>query len=347
MDDSVKRIFDVIKEYQNDIGTQITEGDIMNWGNQFGDEAMFVLTEFARIIEKTYLSKEQATILIKKRLESLRSRFGIESMADFIKSAYFFDTQDPNKSQSEIIGIVKTVLNQNFGVNYDDYLSFPKSNFFYFDDISATGGTLFKDLSAWLKSTSGQNRRIDQVLTQQITLTVSCFCIHTFAWEKLRWRLKMDTNVDGIQYLVNVYADLWIEDHTRFNDQIFNCVIPLEHFLSTATKAYFNQLSANRNSIRAFRPLNRPKEEKLFSGKENRIKFENIITSKGVKILAKVSELGDYHRPLGVVPPSYKTLETGTLFFTWRNIPNNSPIVFWWNNHGWKPLFPLQNRGKS
>ena len=52
-------------------------------------------------------------------------------------------------------------------------------------------------------------------------------------------------------------------------------------------------------------------------------------------------------RPLGDTVKSHKTLGTGTLFFTWRNISNTCPIVFWWDvfGHNWTPLFSLKNRG--
>ncbi len=52
-------------------------------------------------------------------------------------------------------------------------------------------------------------------------------------------------------------------------------------------------------------------------------------------------------RPLGLIHPSHKTFGLGTHFFTLRNIPNNSPLVFWWGVacHDWIPLFPVANRG--
>jgi hypothetical protein len=52
-------------------------------------------------------------------------------------------------------------------------------------------------------------------------------------------------------------------------------------------------------------------------------------------------------RPLGLINPTYRTFGLGTHFFTWRNIPNNSPLVFWWEvpGHNWIPLFPVMNRG--
>ena len=52
-------------------------------------------------------------------------------------------------------------------------------------------------------------------------------------------------------------------------------------------------------------------------------------------------------RPLGLINPQYKIFGLGTHYFTWRNIPNNAPLVYWWEvpGHKWKPLFPVANRG--
>ena len=66
-------------------------------------------------------------------------------------------------------------------------------------------------------------------------------------------------------------------------------------------------------------------------GSQNRNKFEKIILDKGLELLQKVKkEKPDPRkRPLGDTVKSHKTLGTGTLFFTWRNISNTCPIIFW------------------
>jgi hypothetical protein len=99
----------------------------------------------------------------------------------------------------------------------------------------------------------------------------------------------------------------------------------------------------------AYRKNNIPIKEQFFSSKSNRIRFENIMLMKGIELLGGVKKLKINHRPLGVTNPTKKIFGTGTLFFTWRNISNTTPIVFWWKITGsdWYPLFPLINRGKN
>lgn len=95
----------------------------------------------------------------------------------------------------------------------------------------------------------------------------------------------------------------------------------------------------------AMRNAKMPVKETFFSSPENRIRFENVILIKGIEILGKVSVLKENQRPLGNINPSFQTFGTGTLFFTWRNVSNTSPIVFWWESKYWHSLFPLINRG--
>jgi hypothetical protein len=42
---------------------------------------------------------------------------------------------------------------------------------------------------------------------------------------------------------------------------------------------------------------------------------------------------------LGFSLPAYKDFGFGTLCFTWRNIANNTPLVFWYKNKDFMPLF--------
>lgn len=112
--------------------------------------------------------------------------------------------------------------------------------------------------------------------------------------------------------------------------------------MSQSAREYFDALQADEKySKYGFRNENVPSQEDFFSSKENRIKYENILVNKGIELLSATSYVGDYTRPLGLVNPKYKTLGMGTHFFTWRNVPNNCPIVFWWEVSGcsWIPLF--------
>ena len=59
MQQSIDTIYDIIKDYRNDDGIFITKEHIQEWALQFGNDATFVLREFAHIIGQVYLSKKE------------------------------------------------------------------------------------------------------------------------------------------------------------------------------------------------------------------------------------------------------------------------------------------------
>ena len=128
-----------------------------------------------------------------------------------------------------------------------------------------------------------------------------------------------------------------------------NCAYPIDKQSSKISEYIENLNTDYSKSPPIFRLEHLPLEETFFSSKENRNKFEKIILDKGLELLQKVKKENPdpYKRPLGHTFKSYKSLGTGTLFFTWRNISNTCPIVFWWDaGHYWTPLFSLKNRGE-
>jgi hypothetical protein len=88
-----------------------------------------------------------------------------------------------------------------------------------------------------------------------------------------------------------------------------------------------------------YRIVGNPQSENLFTSPENRNRFENILLSKGVEILQLANVQVKNIRALGFSLPSQKSFGFGTLCFTWRNIANNTPLVFWYAGGGFFPLF--------
>lgn len=107
---------------------------------------------------------------------------------------------------------------------------------------------------------------------------------------------------------------------------------------------YFASLDTNVQSV--FRNKNEPILETFFSSPENRVRFENLLLVKGLEILNSVSVQKKNIRPLGFTLPSHKNFGFGTLCFTFRNVPNNTPLVFWYSSPIWQPLFKNKRQTK-
>lgn len=356
MQELAEEIFEIIKDYQCDYADrkfEITVEHIINWASQFGEDGEFVLSELLHFLPEIYISKEKAKDLLRARLLEIQRFYRYKTMNEMVTNTYFFNVQRDYKSQSEILNIVDEILQSEYMIDYKDSLDNPKTNFVYFDDILATGGTIFRDLSSWLESKDdGVNENYKAVINKTKTLAISLFCYHSFGYSNMEWRLMKQFD-DKIQKVLIVGKDYVIENHIKTKwiaeNQKLNCVYPINE-QSNKTLEYLAGLEAENDSVPAFRPSNLPKTEIFFSSSENRIKLEKIFLEKGIELLNKVQTDNPDRRkrPLGDTVRSHKTFGTGTLFFTWRNISNTCPLVFWWDvpGHNWTPLFCVKNRGQ-
>jgi hypothetical protein len=346
MNQLAQHIVAIIKDYHNYRGFQFTEDHVINWVNQFEEgDREFVLQELLHLLQQgIYFSEADGRRLLIERIEELSRDFKFSKPVSFLANTHFLNLQAKEKSQSYLLNILDEELQNKYGIGLAQCGSASKKYALYIDDILATGGTVFKDCLYWLqtKNTDGETN-LDKVIKNETRLILSFYCRHN--WPNIPWRLKLQLNNDAITKKISFYCDYEIQNHPKFSGQQFNFAYPVAAQPETVMN-YFNAIEATTNEATAFRKEGTPVTENLFSSADNRIRFENIILSKGVELLEKAHDLKPNHRPLGAGFPSYKTLGTGTLFFTWRNISNTTPIVFWWKAGGWLPLFPLYKRGE-
>lgn len=343
------QILEIISDYQNVDGVQLTRDDVLNWANQFDEpDSRFVLEEFLYLLNQgIYVSRSKAKEMIYEHLEFRAKQWNYGNLTDFIKETCFINTQKAGKSQPAILELLKEVLNEHGLIGYNEDMTVLTRNYIYFDDILATGNTIFNDLSAFLSTlVEGENRFIDLLLSNKIRLGVSILCSHSWGLANTQWRL-MKTFKDPIKSKIQFAWNWEIQNHPSFINQQLNLAYP-QLPQSNDITLYLESLQAEKHGDKAFRAINKPATEKFFSSPANRIRFENILLQKGLQIIAGIqSQPSPGLRPLGFTSPSHKILGLGTMFFTWRNIPNNCPLVFWWRvqTHPFVGLFPLKGRG--
>lgn len=346
MQELAEEIFEILKDYHCDYPDtkhKMSVEHILKWATQFGDDAEFILTELLHFLPNVYVSREKAISILKKQLEFLKEKYRYSSMDEFIKNAYFIDVQKEEKSQKEILVLVKEILQKEYGIDYDSLIQISsKKHYIYFDDILATGNTIFKNL----KSIFDFN--LSDFTNRDKTINICLFCCHTLGCEKTLLRLKCEYG-DTICKVSSCGLCYYLVENRMNPSEKLNCAYPIDTRSSKIIEYIKNLNTDYSKSPPTFRLEDLPSKETFFSSKENRNKFEKIILDKGLELLQKVKKENpdSRKRPLGDTVKSYKTLGTGTLFFTWRNISNTCPIVFWWDvsGHNWIPLFSLKNRG--
>ncbi len=339
MEPRIAKILNVIRDYRNDDDIYLTDNDIAEWADQFGNDRDFVLDEFGHIISQIYLSKKETIEYLETVLEALRRLYKYATVDDMLRETAFLNMQPAGKSQDVLLKMLNGIVVKHTGHELNDYDCYTKSHYVYVDDVLATGGTIGKDLRLWLE----KDTNADDVRNNKKTILVVLVCSHTFGESITRYMITQRFNLKMEQIPIGSFYK--IENHLKFdlNNQKLNIAIPLPT-QSQRVHEYLNNLpeTANKYHDYTFRPPGFPKKEVFFTSPDNRDRYERIILEKGLDIIDNTQTPGLNLRPLGMVNPKYHTLGLGTHFFTWRNVPNNAPLVYWWSvsGHNWKPLFP-------
>lgn len=164
------------------------------------------------------------------------------------------------------------------------------------------------------------------------------FVIHNQNYLKFKSRLEHQLN-ENITNYYGAKALKYIEnDYQNINSKL-DYLFPIKDNQPENIINLAKSLEVTEN-IGVFRNPSLPVEETFFSSKNNRIRFENIILQKSMELYEHAGEnRSDRMRPLGYGLKSHKNLGFGTLCFTYRNVPFNTPLVFWYEYHNWHPLF--------
>ncbi len=342
-----ENIYEVIKDYRNQDGIYITAENILRWANQFNQDQTLVLTELNKIIPEVYVSRQKAKKYLGEHLKGYISLYKYDNISAFLSDTQFINTQLPHKSQPAILILLEEILAEEYAESYLKYVTYPKINYIYFDDILASGSTIGRETITFLSQADNTGKSFsDKLLDNEIRFSISVFCIHSWGFEFQKYRIRKNFS-DKIEKKINWFWNYEVQNHAKFNNQKLNVAKPIKGN-NVKINGYLEGLPASKYEDYAYRNSNIPIEEIFFTSSANRDKFETILIEKGIDIIQMIqTEVKPNLRPLGLINPEYKIFGLGTHFFTWRNIPNNSPLVYWWEiaGHDWIPLFPVANRG--
>lgn len=342
-------IHGVIKDYRNHDDIFLSVNDIIDWADQFDENALLVLNELNHILPETYISKQKAKILLENDLDYYQNKFKYASIEEFLKNTKFLNIQEPLKSQSVILKLINEIITDKTGLSFFNFEEYPKKHYIYFDDVLASGSTIGRDIVDFLNQKGNANEEHYKELEKSnITLSVCLFCLHLWGWEFQKYRIEKTFNAN-VKNKINWRYNYEVQNHGGFLNQRLNVVKPIKGVNKQINSYLENLNKAAKYESYAYRKHNEPSQETFFTSALNRAAYEDVLIEKGIDILNMIK--GPVHpslRPLGIINPTYKVFGLGTHFFTWRNIPNNCPLVFWWGatGHSWKPLFPVFNRGK-
>jgi len=351
----IDEILKIIDNYRiEDVGftfKKIDRAHIEKWVNQFDeDDREFLLSELLHILPKSYLSKENTLKIFANEFEILSKDFGYKSIPEFLDETIFLDCQKDNKSQKILLGLIDEILNEKYGYSVEKCGTKTIKNWIYIDDVLASGKTFKENIVKEIEDFGTKDFE-----KSEIKIISSFFILHSWGVNNVKFSIDQKIKFK-LGNRLKFYRVSEIDNNPRIHQWYnsnpkFNHVYPKESDLGKEVLEFvenaFERDYDMANEDFAFRNPAYPKKEEFYSSDANRDRYEQIILSKGFDIMKSIDNLGARSlRPLGMTPPGWKTLGTGSHFFTWRNISNTCPLVFWWGTNGWHPLFPVKNRGQ-
>ncbi|MBS0645419.1 MAG: hypothetical protein JSR97_02350 [Verrucomicrobia bacterium] len=346
MEQLINDIYEIIKDYRQDEG-KMTVNRIDRWIKQFPEaDREFILTELKTILAHRYFSKASITQGLENIIKAISKILGFPTPSDFLKVTSFIDHQPEGKSQKDFLSLLKEISQNKFGLNLSNHTPTNPRYFIYLDDLLCTGDTLFKGLAkvegeekkGWLYQNIGEQTHLEYLKTGMAQILILYFVIHKHNYANFQWRLQTHLHQD-ISGHYKAYAFKWIENDFRNLNSKLDFLFPLKENQPQNILDYLSALNVP-NDLGVFRSPGRPTTEIFFSSGANRNRFENIMLHQSMKLYDLAGENRNVRmRPLGYGLTSHKNLGFGTLCFTYRNVPFNTPLVFWYPYHNWLPLF--------
>ena len=297
-----------------------TAGHVARWVGQFPTgQQLPILSEMEHVLARTYFSKAK----VEQFLETV---VGHDSWAkgdpvSFWRDTHFLDLQPRGNSQRELLQLFEPQLIRATGLSIADC---GKGNrFLYIDDGLFSGGRLGTDLATWIEEAAPHNA----------DLFVATIALHTqghyFTANKLNAAIKESGKTISTTWgsAISIEDGLFQMDHSDVLRPKGPGDDPaVADYIATLGKAQTWRTGASVG----------PRE--FFSSDQGRQLLEQEFLAAGVAVREMCPHLNAYQRPLGNT--TMKTIGFGTMFATYRNCPNNAPLVLWAGD----PWYPLLRR---
>lgn len=353
----IESIYATIEDYRADENTPnvgMTTDRIRNWINQFDHELRVpILTQLNNIFKERYCSKSKVKDFLDQVVRVMTKDFNFNSASEFLKNSDFLNLQPKGKSQSVMLSLFDELIQEKYGLSLADCGITSKKYSIYIDDILCTGLTLISDIKEWSEQIFTVDKTNRQAVADNSTTLVFAYIfIHKRNYFKkvFEMRKKISHEVSSKH---KMYRFTSIENDITTASKI-NFICPIEEGQTERVINYkaeiVNKVDNHVNGRwitkeEFYRSSNLPILEEFFTSPENRRIVENAFLQKGIEILDNANSQISNMRALGYSLPSLKDFGFGALCFTWRNIPNNAPLVFWYSGGGFTPLFKVTRGG--
>ena len=255
-----------------------------------------------------------------------------------------------------MLSLFNELIQDQYGLSLKDCGKVSKKYSIYIDDILCTGLTLISNITEWSEKPFTPEKLNKQAVADGSTVLVFAYLfIHkkNYFKKKAEMRHKISSEISNKH---KMYRGVEIENGIEQNSKI-DLICPIENEQPQRVIDYKNEIiemvdnyTEKYKSVSPeefFRQASQPTTEKFFTSAQNRMVVENAFLQKGIEILQNANPNNRNMRSLGYSIPSLKNFGFGALCFTWRNVPNNAPLVFWYSGGGFTPLFKVSRGGNA
>ena len=356
----IHEIYHQIRDYRVEFGdgSEMTKSRIKEWINQFHEEdRVIILEELKNIFSSRYLSRNNVLEVWDDILTKLAKAHNFEDIKSFLLNCHFIRTQQKGKSQYALLEILAVFIQDKYNISIEECGSLSKKYSIYVDDVLCTGLTFKNDIVKWSKEEFSSNKSNYEAISDGSTILICCYIfLHTKNFYKKIKQIRYEK----LEKIANILRDsmwaIWIDNSINESSKL-EILLPRQDLASEKILAYENEIKSKVDIYTSekgyttenefYRNSNIPTKEVFFTTADNRSKIETIFLEKGIDILKNANVNNDRMRALGYSIPSHKNFGFGALCFTWRSIPNNTPLVFWYNGGGFLPLFDVRKGNES
>ena len=329
--DLLNSLAETIADYRQDEIAPRTPKLIESWLQQFPEAVQDPLLEaLDYMMRRTYVSRDRFRKFLKELAETDKLSPGTDP-GIYWRRANLLCIQQRGGSQREILSMFDEVLQETHGFGLAQ-TGGSDSDFIYLDNCIGTGTHLRNDVCNWIKETAPKN----------IKLHIITPILFTESWWADR---EIQTTAAGSgKPIVLQKCYLYQLENRREHRSQSDVLWPTSELDNETVRQYFLYLTELGWPPILRRPGN-PGASKIFDDDTQKILVEEAFLTRGCEIRSKQTNLPEKMRPLG-----YKNLHTlgfGSMFVTYRNCPNNCPLVFWVEQDDFPALFPRKTNAET
>jgi hypothetical protein len=324
--DLLKSLAELVSDYREGEVEVPTAEHIERWLDQFEEDEetkTAFLSETYEVLRKTYVSKKHSIRFLSKLAEADKL-VGKDARALW-KKANVLNIQQRGNSQAELRELFGKVLEKNFGLSVDDCSS-AAGPFIYLDDAIFTGTHVLSDIREWTANAP-----------EKATLHIVAMAVYSGGEYSIGKSIPeiLKRSKKSLQY--HIWRAKTYQNYSTIGGA--SDVLRLKKYPDGDASRQFIEDYGEGKAPAYMRPENEPNTSDLFSSEERRDLLERVYWKAGLQIRERCPHLKVMHRPLGYTTTnSANKLGFGSMFVSYRNCANNTPLALW-TGDPWYALF--------